>query len=79
MAKEGFNPGGSKGKLHRELHVPVGKKMPPAKLKAATHSKDREVRDDAIRAETMIHKWHHVGRKRAETGKRGHPGMINRG
>ena len=55
MAKP-FNPGGHKGKLHRELGVPVGKKIPPAKMAAATHSSDREVRNDAKRAETRK-KW----------------------
>lgn len=53
---EAFNPGGHKGKLHRELGVPVGQKIPAGKLAAAVHSKDREVRDDAIRAKTMK-KW----------------------
>ena len=55
MAKA-FNPGGHKGKLHREMGIAEGKKIPAKALKAATHSKDREKRDDAIRAETMK-KW----------------------
>ncbi len=50
----GWNPGGKKGKLHRELGVPVDKPIPKGKLRAALHSRDREVKDDAIRAETMI-------------------------
>ena len=53
-----FDPGGSHGKLHRELGVPEDKDIPEEKLREATHSKDREVRDDAIRAETM-EKWKH--------------------
>jgi hypothetical protein len=52
MAK-GFHPGGQKGKLHRELGIPVGQKIPAARLRAATHSKNPEIRRDAIRAETM--------------------------
>lgn len=61
MAKA-FNPGGHKGKLHRELGVPEGEKISAAKLEAAKHSKDSKVRDDAIRADTMK-KWNHVGKK----------------
>ncbi len=51
-----FNPGGHKGKLHRELGIPEGEKIPASRLEAATHSRDREIRNDAIRAETMK-KW----------------------
>lgn len=58
VPKKDFHPGGHKGKLHRELGVPEGKKIPHGKLEKAMHSKDREVRDDAIRANTMEH-WHH--------------------
>ena len=50
-----FNPGGHKGKLHRELGVPTKEKIPAGKLKAAMHSSNREVRNDAIRANTMKH------------------------
>lgn len=53
-----FKPGGKKGKLHRELGVPVGKKIPPAKLAAAEKSSKPEVRRDAIRAKTM-EGWKH--------------------
>ncbi len=56
-----FHPGGQKGKLHREMGIPEGEKIPPKKLEAATHSKNREERDDAIRAETMKG-WNHKGR-----------------
>ncbi len=54
----GFDPGGRKGKLHRELGVPTDKDIPAKKLKKAAKSKDRTIRDDAIRAETM-ERWHH--------------------
>ncbi len=57
-----FNPGGEKGKLHREIGVPVGQKIPAAKLTSAAHSNNREVRNDAIRAQTMK-KWNHKGNK----------------
>jgi hypothetical protein len=53
-----FHPGGTPGKLHREMGIPVGEKIPARKLEAATHSPDRGKRDDAIRAETMK-KWKH--------------------
>lgn len=53
-----FHPGGEKGKLHREIGVPVGKKIPAKKLEAAAHSKNPEIRRDAIRAKTMK-KWNH--------------------
>ena len=45
--------GGEKGKLHREIGVPEGEKIPAAKLKAAEHSKNPEIKRDAIRAKTM--------------------------
>ncbi|HVZ60643.1 MAG TPA: hypothetical protein VG892_07640 [Terriglobales bacterium] len=57
MAQEAFNPGGQKGKLHRELGVPVDKTIPKKKLAQALKSRNKEVRDDAIRAKTMI-AWH---------------------
>lgn len=54
MAKKPtFKPGGKPGKLHREIGVPVGKKIPPAKLKAAEHSKSPVIKRDAVRAKTM--------------------------
>ena len=69
MAKaKPFRPGGEKGKLHRELHVAPGKKIPASKLAKATHSRNREVRDDAIRAKTM-EGWSHPGHR---------AGLINR-
>lgn len=54
--KKKWNPGGTPGKLHRELGVPVGQKIPAARLAAATRSKNPTVRRDAIRARTMG-KW----------------------
>jgi hypothetical protein len=55
---KGFHPGGTPGKLHKEIGVPEGQKIPAGRLEAATHSSNPEVRRDAIRAETMK-KWHH--------------------
>jgi len=51
-----FHPGGEKGKLHREMAIPEGQKIPVKKLAAAAHSSDPEKRRDAIRAQTMK-KW----------------------
>lgn len=58
MAKDKFNPGGTPGKLHREMGVPVGQKIPKDKLAAAASPRDKntEKRNDAKRAETMG-KW----------------------
>lgn len=64
-----WNPGGSKGKLHREIGVPEGEKIPAGKLKAAAHSDNPKTRRDAARAETM-EAWHHSGAKRV--------GLINK-
>jgi len=60
MAKKtpNFNPGGERGKLHRELGVPEDKKIPAKQLAAAKNSSNPEVRRDAIRADTMKH-WNH--------------------
>ena len=60
VAKKGFHPGGEKGKLHREMGIPEGEKIPADKLKAAANSDDPEKRRDAKRAETMK-KWDHSG------------------
>lgn len=59
MAKK-FNPGGKPGKLHKALGVPVGQKIPPARLASAAKSPDKSVRNMAIRAETMKG-WHKGG------------------
>ncbi len=48
-----FNPGGSKGKLHRELGIPVSQKIPASRLAQAERSKNPEVKRDAVRAKTM--------------------------
>lgn len=56
--RKDFHPGGEKGKLHREMDIPEGQKIPAAKLRAAAHSSDPEKKRDAIRAETMK-KWKH--------------------
>ncbi len=56
----GFHPGGEKGKLHHEMGIPEGQKIPAGKLEAAAHSGNPEKRRDAIRAQTMK-KWHHGG------------------
>ena len=56
-----FNPGGEKGKLHREMHIPEGETIPAGRLESAAHSDNPEVRRDAIRAQTMK-KWHHGSR-----------------
>ena len=54
--KKDFKPGGTPGKLHREIGVPTGEKIPAKKLEAAAHSKNPEIKRDAERAETMK-KW----------------------
>ena len=42
-----------KGALHKELHVPEGKKIPESKLKKAEHSKNPTERKRANLAETL--------------------------
>lgn len=64
IPKKEFHPGGEKGKLHRELGIKEGNKIPAARLRAATHSKDPEIARDAKRAEVMK-SWHHGGRKKS--------------
>ena len=64
IKKADFHPGGQKGKLHRELGVPEGEKIPAAKLASAQHSRNPEIRRDAIRAKTM-EGWDHSGSKSA--------------
>lgn len=54
--KKEFKPGGHKGKLHRELGIPEGQKIPAKRLAKAARSKNPEVKRDAKRAETMK-KW----------------------
>lgn len=62
--KSKFHPGGEKGKLHRELGIPEGEKIPAGRLAAATRSRNPEIRRDAIRAKTM-EGWHHGKKRRA--------------
>lgn len=69
---KGFNPGGQKGKLHRELNIPVGQKISQARLAQAERSKNPEIKRDAIRAKTM-EGWNHLG------GKPRHPDAPPRG
>ncbi len=66
VKKADFHPGGEKGKLHHELGVPEGEKIPSAKLSKALHSSNTEVRNDAIRARTM-EGWHHGGAKKKKS------------
>jgi len=55
MAKEHWIAGAIKhpGALHKELHVPEGKKIPAKKLKAAEHSKNPKLKKRANLAETL--------------------------
>lgn len=59
MAKK-FNPGGEKGKLHREMGIPEGEKIGKGRLAQAARSRNPEIARDAKRAQTMG-KWHHGG------------------
>lgn len=72
VRKQDFHPGGEKGKLHREMGIPEGQKIPADKLAAAAHSSDPEKRRDAIRAQTMK-KWHHGGKKKRHHELYDHP------
>jgi len=44
---------GSKGKLHRELGVPEGQKIPAKKMQKALHSSDPKMRKQANFARTL--------------------------
>jgi len=46
-------PKSSKGKLHRELHVPMGKKIPAKKMAKATHSNNPRMRKQVNLAKTL--------------------------
>jgi hypothetical protein len=48
----------NKGALHRELHVPEGKKIPAKKLSKAAHSKSPKIRKQVALAKTLG-KMHH--------------------
>ena len=43
----------NKGGLHRSLGIPVGQKIPSARIEEATHSSNRKERKQAIEAETL--------------------------
>lgn len=47
-----------KGELHRDLGVPVGQKIPTAKIEAAKNSSDPAVRKRATFAKNAM-SWHH--------------------
>jgi hypothetical protein len=49
------------GALHRELHVPEGKKIPAKKLEKATHSKNPLLRKRASLAKTLKNLPRHTG------------------
>ncbi len=46
-------PASSKGKLHRELGVPEGKKIPAKKMKKALKSENPRMRKQAVLARTL--------------------------
>ena len=52
------------GKLHRELHVPEGEKIPELALRKAEHSDNPTVRREAVLAETGKR---FAGRRRKKT------------
>lgn len=45
----------SKGKLHKKLNVPEGKKIPESKIEKAEHSKSPKLRKEAALAQTLKH------------------------
>ena len=55
MAKKNWIAGAIKkpGSLHKALGVPMGKKIPAAKMEAATHSKNPKTRKRANLAKTL--------------------------
>lgn len=55
MAKKKWIKGAIKhpGKLHRDLHVPEGEKIPAEKMAAAKHSKNPAIRKEAALAHTL--------------------------
>lgn len=46
-------PESSKGKLHKELGVPIGKKIPEAKMEKAAHSSNPRMRKQVNLARTL--------------------------
>ena len=61
VPKGEFHPVKHPGKLHRELGIKEGTRIPEARLRSAMHSSNPEIKRDAIRANTMKH-WRHTGR-----------------
>lgn len=56
MAKDWIQPVAKKmkkGKLHKELNVPEGKKIPAKKMDKALHSKNPTVKKEAVLAKNM--------------------------
>lgn len=58
--QDAINPS-HKGKLHRELHVPMGEKIPSKKLMRAEHSRNPTIRKEANLAKTL-RSFHPKGR-----------------
>jgi len=50
--KDAIKPS-SKGKLHKALGVPQGKKISAGKLSKATHSKNPTIKKEAVLARTL--------------------------
>ncbi len=46
-------PPSHRGALHRELHVPLGQKIPASKVAAAARSKNPKERERALLAEKL--------------------------
>jgi hypothetical protein len=55
MAKDKWISGAIKhpGKLHKELGISPGKKIPEKKLEKAEHSKNPTIKKEAVLAETL--------------------------
>ncbi len=51
--QKALSKSGSKGKLHRELGVPEGKKIPEKKMEKALHSDNPKMRKQAVFARTL--------------------------
>jgi hypothetical protein len=63
MADKWMNPHGKSivkhpGKLHRALHIPEGQRIPAARLNAAKHSRNPDVRRMASLAQTFKNSKH---------------------
>lgn len=69
VPKKDFHPGGRKGKLHRELGIPVGEKIGAKRIAKAERSSNPEIARDAKRAETMSH-WKKKKRGGTAAGKK---------